>query len=75
MDGEDNRAKLLADADYDHYQVMYRYYYTDATNGLEASGAPIIDTYWTFWVSQTLCRLLHYENSYVSLWMLWMLIM
>eukprot|EP01052_Picozoa_sp_SAG31_P014249 SAG31_NODE_877_length_11303_cov_18.744556_9_plen_890_part_00 len=48
-DGEENRAKLLADANYDHYQVMYRYYYTDATNGLENNGSPIVDTYWTFW--------------------------
>ena len=29
MDGEENRSKLIADADYDHYQAMYRVYYQD----------------------------------------------
>ena len=51
-EGANNRAKLIADADYDHYQVMYRYYYEDAT-ALAAAGTPTIDSYnliwWTEW--------------------------
>ena len=52
--GAENRAKLVADGDYDHYQVMYRYYYEDAT-ALAEAGTPPLDTFnviwWTEWTN------------------------
>ena len=48
MDGEENRSKLVADADYDHYQALYRIYYEDATDALARANA-ITDTYWIAW--------------------------
>ena len=51
MDGADNRAALVAEGNYDKYQLLYRYYYEDAAavQQQQAGNAPIVDTYWTYW--------------------------
>jgi len=46
-DTAEARAALVAEADYDEYQVLYRYYYEDGTTLYNNN--PITDTYWTFW--------------------------
>ena len=47
-EGAENRSALVAEAEYDHYQVMYRYYYEDAT-ALAAAGKPVTDTFLSIW--------------------------
>jgi hypothetical protein len=48
-DGAANRAALVAEANYDKYQLLYRYYYEDAAAVEQAGNKAIVDTYWTFW--------------------------